>query len=208
MAGRNMNFTRRPALLRIQRIKEVLEEHGPLTPIEIAEQVFCVPATLKLYLEHMAAQEMVHISGWTREPIAGLRAIPRPLYKLGPGVNKKKPRPFTSNEVARRFYRRGKDDPDNHPNAYRCVQRWRIARAQRDRQARIERLTKEGYPVEMILALGAQLRVGPHKRSPTPDQIGEIIRLRDSGHTWDEVAANTGVSRTTVRKYYKKITEA
>lgn len=203
-----MNFTRRPAILRMKRIADVLRERGPLTPNELAPLVHCGVRTLAAYLKYMVEQEMIHISEWTRDPVEGLRSFPRARYKLGPGKNKRKPRALTPNEVARRLYARAKDDPENYPNAYRMLKRERVVRAQRRQRERIERLTKEGYPVEMILALGAQLRVGPRKRSPTPDQIGEIIRLRDSGHTWDEVAANTGVSRTTVRKYYKKITEA
>lgn len=201
-----MNFTRQPAILRMKRITDVLRERGPLTPNELAPLVHCVVPTLGIYLKYMTEQGMIHIGGWTREAVAGLREFPRPQYQLGPGKNKRKPRPFTNNEVARRLYARAKDDPENYPNAYRMFQRERIVRAQRSKHERIEHLAREGFPPAMARAASSKIRAGSRRRSPTPDQVSEVVRLRDAGHTWNSVASQTGVHRTTARDYYRKLT--
>lgn len=207
MTRRTMDFSRRPAKLKLQRILQALETHGPLTIPELMDYVPAVHRTMRMYLDYMQDQQMVHIGGWTRQRVKGLRSIPRAKYVAGPGKNRPKPRPLTQVEARRRMYARA-EDPANFPDEHRAVRKDRAAKAHRYRKQRIEKLVAAGFPLEMARSYPMYIRAEGRFRSPTPDEVSEFIHQRDAGMSWAQVAQATGFSVATVRKYYKRITEA
>ena len=205
MGTRKMNFSRRPAQIKLRQIVEALEAHGPLTANELMERVPVVSRTMKVYLNYMVAQKLVHISGWTRQSENGLRAVPRAKYTAGEGRNREKPKPLTAVEARRRRYARAMDDPDTYPEEYLAFRREQARKTQRYRQERAEKLIKAGFPPELVRTAPAYIRAEGRFRTPTPDQVSEIIRLRDAGHSWTEIAEATNIPRSTVRAYYTRI---
>lgn len=205
MTNRKMDFSRSTALLNIERILETLRKNDLLTIPEIAERVFLCEPQVRIYMAHLKAQGKVHHPSWTREPVAGLRAFPRARFRVGPGVNRARPPRLTSAQAQARVRQRVKQDPDSYPHVLQSVERQRIDRAMRSRRERVALLREQGYPPELVYAAGSALRAGLRRRSPTPDQVATIIRLRDEGKTWDEVSQGSGVPRSTARTYYMRI---
>lgn len=205
MTRRTMDFSRSTSLANIARIMEALRKEDRLTPPEIAERVFLCGPQVKVYLKYMVSQKLIHHPHWTREPVAGLRPFPRPQYRVGPGPNRRKPARLTPAQVQQRLRDRVKHDPENHDHLVRSQQRQRARRLTQSRQERIALLRAAGYPPELVYAAGSALRVGLQRRSPTPEQVAAVIRLRDAGKTWSEIAASTGVARSTARTYYVRI---
>lgn len=207
MTERKMDFSRSTSLLNIERIRDALRKEDLLTAPELADRVYLCVEHIRNYLKYMVEQELVHHPRWTREAVAGLRPFPRAQYRLGPGVNRPKPTRLTSAQVQRRLRRRLKQDPDNNEHLVRTSHLQRTRRALRSRHERLVKLREQGYPPELVYASGSALRVGLQRRSPRPEQVADVIRLRDEGKTWSEIAAETGVARSTARTYYLRIVD-
>lgn len=205
MTSRKMDFSRSTSQLNIARIIAALRKEDLITAPEIAERVYLCETQVRSYLKYMVEQRMIHHPVWTRNPVAGLRAFPRARYRVGPGWNKPKPPRLTAAQAARRLRRRMKEDPDNNEHLVQTRRRQRVDRANKDRQARVAKLREKGYPPELVYAAGSALRVGLQRRSPTPTQVADVIRLRDEGKTWSEIANETGVARSTARTYYLRV---
>jgi hypothetical protein len=113
-----MTFTKPAALAKIARIKELLAER-PMTALELSATLPLSKRWTQAYLNHLHAQKLVYISGWTRKPQQNqTREYPRPRYAAVPEdkyvYDAKKPKPFTSTEISKREWKAIKADPERH----------------------------------------------------------------------------------------------
>lgn len=177
MSACHMNFTRSTTLRRIERIRALLREHDLLTAPEIAARVYLTDDILREYLRHMQSRNLIHHPQWTHDPVAGKRAFPRPQWRVGPGPNVPRPPRRTPDELA----------------------------AQQRRTDRTRRLRAEGYSAEQIRVAGSRLRVSGARASPTHEQAIAILRLREAGLKWKDIAIKVGVSLSTAHNYYRAV---
>lgn len=83
------------------KILILLRDHGPLTRREIAEELGDAETKALAGLMQRNRGTLLHISGYRRDSDGG-RLYPRALYKYGPGVDAKRPRPLTQAEYNKR----------------------------------------------------------------------------------------------------------
>jgi len=203
MTRRTYTFERGPARRNIERILELLDGQS-LTEPEICQQLHMSPLNLKMYLNHLREQRMVHISSWTRRPVAGMRPFPRPLYRAGSRRNAVKPKPKTDAEVARDYRKRVMANPDEYERGYRKIRAQRARQELRLRNQRMQQLAAAGFDPHTASLMG-RVMISEKRRTPTPAQVAEIIRLRDSGMYWKDVSAATGVPMSTARTHYLRV---
>ena len=79
----------------------LLRDHGPLTRREIAEELGNKAIASLASVMQQYRGTLVHISGYRRDSDGG-RLYPRALYKYGPGVDAKRPRPLPKAEYNKR----------------------------------------------------------------------------------------------------------
>lgn len=81
-----MTFTRKPALLRIERIKAKMDRANggmDMTFVQVGNAVHMTKQAAWVYMKHLHALQEVHICGWD-DSSPGPH---RPIYRLGPGVD-------------------------------------------------------------------------------------------------------------------------
>lgn len=204
MTRRTYTFERGPARRNIERILVLLGGKS-LTEPEICQQLHMSPLNLKMYLNHLREQGKVHISSWTRRPVAGMRPFPRPLYRAGSRRNAVKPKPKTDAEVARDYRKRVMANPEEYERGYRKIRAQRARQELRLRNQRMQELAAAGFDPHTLGLVNGRVVIGNTRRTPTPDQLAEIIRLRDSGMYWKDVSAATGVPMSTARTHYLRV---
>ena len=81
----------------------LLNEHGPMTAREIAEEmnISINAVTAILRRKYINQRDDWHIAGYRRDEDGG-RLYPRALYMAGPGVNSPKPKPLSHHEYNKR----------------------------------------------------------------------------------------------------------
>lgn len=203
---RPLTFTRPVAKNNIANILKTLEKRGPLTMAELAEAICLSHVQTTQYINHLKGQQMIHIGGWTRESVAGLRTFLRAQYKAGPGKDKPRPRPLTSRETVAAMRRRRKMDPDNNEHLVRSYKAALNKQMTQRRVASLRKLQEMGYPPHAALALRGLVRYGPRKKSPTPEQMDAIISMREAGMKWKEISEATGVPVSTAQANYVRLT--
>lgn len=204
---RENTFERGPALNKIERILKLLECES-LTPPEIAEKLHMSQANVVIYLKHLKATDEVHIMGWTRKPVCGQRPFPRPKYRIGPGADVRKIAPLPKNEVAKRLRKKVKRDPDAVPGTVMKMRRNRERQRLKAQTERLKKMKQLGYLTAGftdVMTTG-KVMLGEKRRSPTPVQIAEIIRLREEGVYWKSISAQLGIPVTTAHSIYKRLT--
>lgn len=123
-----MAFVRPAALAKIERILALLAER-PRHVHDLAEAVPLSKRYAQIYLNHLMAQEQVHIKRWVRNIDQAERMYPRPVYAAGKGVNAPAPKPLTKDQRKKRAWARVKADPERHTKhlmkkrVYRAVRR-------------------------------------------------------------------------------------
>jgi hypothetical protein len=105
-------YTQRPALVKMDRIVELLEVEDMIWT-EVAAKLHVHKQTVSRYLWHMVRQSprRIHICAWVEDE-ATFRKIP--VFRAGHAPNKKKPKRLTPDEVFARILA----DPARH--AKRC----------------------------------------------------------------------------------------
>lgn len=76
----SMTFTRRPALLRIERIKKAMAASDMTVP-QLAAAIHTSKQNAWLYMRHLKSLQEVHICGWD-DSLPGPHS---PVYRLGTG---------------------------------------------------------------------------------------------------------------------------
>jgi hypothetical protein len=106
----DMSFTTTTAQNRIAKILQALESSDQ-TVASISTLIFISRRWAREYLEHLRQKRRVHITAWVRDIGEG-RPYPRPVYRIGCGIDVAKPRPMSNKDktIARRKRRR--DDPE------------------------------------------------------------------------------------------------
>lgn len=104
-----MKFTRGPALLKIERILEVLGDG--MNKHQVAEAIAIDPHTASRYLQYLLDNNRVHIARYDR---VGANWYPVKVYVAGQGENAPKPAPMSKNERYARAWERTKADPEKY----------------------------------------------------------------------------------------------
>src|SRR6476469_5251908 len=81
---------------------EALLSVAPMTRTEICDAENGDKDRISSIITRMRRSGRIHIFKYVRGPVLGERDYIRAVYKLGPGVDAKKPRPLTKKEVSRR----------------------------------------------------------------------------------------------------------
>lgn len=81
------------------RVIAHLEHHGPATLPEIADAVSANRDVLRKTCARLVRAQRAHICAWV-DYAQGERSYPRPVYCIGPGANKARPRPKARKVVA------------------------------------------------------------------------------------------------------------
>jgi hypothetical protein len=105
-----MSFTTAAAQNRIAKILQALESSDQ-TVASISTLIFISRRWSREYLEHLRQQRRVHITAWVKDIGQG-RSYPRPVYRIGGGVDAIKPRPMTTKEKTAARVKRRRDDPE------------------------------------------------------------------------------------------------
>lgn len=106
----SMSFTQPAALRRIETIKRLLEQEDQ-TVASVSGQVFISRRWAREYLDHLRSIGLAHICGYKRE-LEGERSYPRAIFRIGSGVDAKKPKALTNKQRTARRRQRRKDDPE------------------------------------------------------------------------------------------------
>lgn len=83
-------FTRRPAQLKIERIKKLLAER-PMAAEEIANSLCVVHETALAYIRALKTEREIHIAKWESKAMCGKRSFMRAYYALGDKKDAKRP---------------------------------------------------------------------------------------------------------------------
>lgn len=203
--SRKRTFEQVPARLRIERILQLIATRS-LTAAEIRHALYMSETAMREYIRHLRDTRQIYIAGWTRDAVCGLRPMLRPKYRAGQRVDAPRP-PAKPAAISNREYRqRVMDNPERYARAYNTIRMNDARSANRRRGERIRRLAAAGYGDATTLGMmQGRILIGERVKSPTPQQIAEIIRLRDAGTTWRRIAESVGVSEITARKYYARI---
>lgn len=102
----NMSFTTETAALRIGRILELLKRE-PMNVHEIAHELCISKRWAGAYLTHIKSKGLIRVCGWTRQI-----GEPTPRYELGSGADTARPKPMTPAQIAKRYRKKVKADPE------------------------------------------------------------------------------------------------
>lgn len=111
MSNRPMTFTKRPALLRIERILAALAAK-PMTTPELAEAIHLSSTWCAMYVKHLHSTKRIYISAWVYHVEGSDRMYPRAVYRPGTHSDAFKPAPLTEAERGRRAWKLVRDDPE------------------------------------------------------------------------------------------------
>ncbi|MCK9236002.1 MAG: hypothetical protein M0P09_06765, partial [Acholeplasmataceae bacterium] len=184
---------------------DLLAKKPFLTPPEIAAELYVVERTVKIYLDHLEKEGLVYIAKWTREEVIGQRSFPRAQWALGEHKSRPKPPPRSKSAIAKDFRRRVLNDPIKYEASYEKMMRTRARLLAKYRSKRLKDLAKAGYTdSNMARLLGERIMIGEKRRTPSADQILEVLRLREKGATWDSISEQVGIPKTTARDHYNR----
>lgn len=102
----NMSFTTETSALRMRRIIELLRNE-PKNVHQIAHELCISKRWAGAYLTHMRSKGLIHICGWQRHI-----GEPTPRYELGSEPDKPRPKPMTPAQIAKRYRKKVKSDPE------------------------------------------------------------------------------------------------
>jgi hypothetical protein len=105
-----LTFETTPSLRKIERILDLLKFRD-YSVLELAPLIPITDRWLVDYLNHIKSNNQIHICGYMPE-VEGIRRYPRPVYRLGPGVDAPRPAPLTDKQRKLRRKRRMKRDDD------------------------------------------------------------------------------------------------
>lgn len=91
-----LSFNTAPTLRKIERILDLLK-YRDYSVLELAPLVPITDRWLVDYLNHLKTNNQIHICGYMPE-VEGIRRYPRPVYRLGPGVDAPRPVPLTEKQ--------------------------------------------------------------------------------------------------------------
>lgn len=91
-----LSFNTAPTLRKIERILDLLK-YRDYSVLELAPLIPITDRWLVDYLNHLKTNNQIHICGYMPE-VEGIRRYPRPVYRLGPGVDAPRPAPLTDKQ--------------------------------------------------------------------------------------------------------------
>ena len=105
-----MSFTSNTAQAKLQKILQALEVSDH-TVASLGASFFISRRWAREYLEHLRQQRRVHITRYEKE-LVGERPYPRPVYRIGDGIDVAKPRPMSNKDKTAARRKRRRDDPE------------------------------------------------------------------------------------------------
>lgn len=193
-------FERSTSRRNIERLLQLIENRS-MCLTEISQHLHMTREGLRPYIKYLREQRKIYISRWASESVGTLPARRRPYYKAGSRKDAPAPPPMERREIERAYYQRVVADPERYRMAHNNIRRQNARQTLKRRTERMRRMQESGFDPHAILLAGRRIVVG---KTPTPDQVAEIIRLRESGATWKEIVAKTGIKQTTARTHYRK----
>lgn len=86
------------------RVLDKLLTDDPYTAEDLAHELNIAYLTAKRYLRELWMLELIHITAWDRRYNYSV-----PVYKWGGGADKIRPKPYTREEIAKRYRAKHKD---------------------------------------------------------------------------------------------------
>lgn len=120
----NMTFGRKPAQLKLQRLREVLA-HGPLSAFQIAEALHLSHEGASNYIHELKRRDEIHIARWSSEAREGKRRCLRAIYALGKGKDARKPH-SDSTTYQKRWLENLKEDPEAYERHLQRKRQWYV----------------------------------------------------------------------------------
>lgn len=105
-----MSFTSNTAQAKLHKILQAIAVSDQ-TVASIAASFFISRRWAREYLEHLRQQRRIHITRWEKE-LGNERSYPRPVFRLGDGIDVAKPRPMNNKDKTAARRKRRRDDPE------------------------------------------------------------------------------------------------
>lgn len=158
------------------------------------------------YMQHLERTRQIYIEQWTREGSPGRQSYIRPRYRKGNLPDAPKIGRYKNPNQWREFMKRVKADPEKYEGTITRLRRREVKRATDHRVRRMKALVESGYAVPGFGPLfPGRVMLGGERKTPSPYQISELVRLRDEGLLWREISEQVGVPQTTARNIYKRM---
>jgi len=86
-------------------VEDALRSEGEAQKSDLYDRVPAHKKRVEMFLRQLVAMKKAHIVRWEHTDFVG-RRYPRPVFKIGPGKNARKPKPMTAAKSAQRYRKR------------------------------------------------------------------------------------------------------